>query len=342
MLPSGQLVAVTPRQCADLGAWVAADPQRIEALLRAAALLGSVPDAGVLGSVPAGGDLGSGPSAGGVVTLHVVLSYRDCATDLVPIPGEPCRTEDELRAPSRLADGFGLDLVGPRPHQAEEDVLRRFVAWLRLLPVDPNAPDDLAAFADTVRRAAGLSGLVDGSPPQPGPPADHPDDVGLTFPPGGVTLPAARLPDYYREAFRVWTTEVRPVWQATTRRGEPAAAGPVPGGPDDVLVLARLRVPVAFDAPRGRYVLDPTVDVVVDEQERAAPASVRLLQEWATGAGGGGGPGPAGPQGPAGPHGPAGPQGRPGRGDRPDRRDRPAPRDRPEPRGPPGRPGRPR
>src|SRR5437016_491362 len=81
--PRGELIRVTADQCAYLNDWLAAHRQEI---------------VDRLGSPP--GDL----------TLYLVLCYRSCATDQVPIPGEPCRSEDESMAPSRLADDFVLEL----------------------------------------------------------------------------------------------------------------------------------------------------------------------------------------------------------------------------------------
>ena len=42
------------------------------------------------------------------VGVSVVLCYRECATDIVPVPGEPCRSDEDAMAPSRLADSFEL------------------------------------------------------------------------------------------------------------------------------------------------------------------------------------------------------------------------------------------
>ncbi len=70
--PRGQLMRVTPAQCAYLNDWLIAHQEEV---LRQ------------LGS-PLGGNL----------SLYVVLCYRACPTDMVPIPGEPCR--DEFRVHS--------------------------------------------------------------------------------------------------------------------------------------------------------------------------------------------------------------------------------------------------
>ena len=65
--PNGQLIHVTPGQCANIDKWMAADENRKNMI----AQLGS----------PLSDE----------VTLYAVLSYRYCCTDPVPIPGEPCR-----------------------------------------------------------------------------------------------------------------------------------------------------------------------------------------------------------------------------------------------------------
>src|SRR5437667_7824069 len=102
--PQGQLIRVTLAQCAFLNDWLAANKQAVLDRL--------------------------GSPVGDAVTLYVVLCYRDCPTDQVPIPGEPCRSEDEMMAPSRLKDDFTLELRFTPPDQREEDAVRDFVTWL--------------------------------------------------------------------------------------------------------------------------------------------------------------------------------------------------------------------
>ena len=88
------------------------------------------------------------PSVGdsGGITLHLVLCYADCLTRLVPIPGEPCRSEDELMKPSRIADDYRLELRASPPAQVEEDAVRDFVRWLRanvnVVDASPPPADD--------------------------------------------------------------------------------------------------------------------------------------------------------------------------------------------------------
>ena len=72
----GQHIRVARPQCADLADWLA----RAET---ARAI---------------GREAGASP---GDLTAYIVLRYRECRTDAVPIASGPCRFEDETRAPSR-------------------------------------------------------------------------------------------------------------------------------------------------------------------------------------------------------------------------------------------------
>ena len=101
--PRGQLIRVAPAQCADLNLWLTARREELRQRL------------------------GSAPADRALLRLYVVVCYRDCATDMVPIPGEPCRSQEETVAPSRLADDFKLELRFEPPAQTEEDALRDFV-----------------------------------------------------------------------------------------------------------------------------------------------------------------------------------------------------------------------
>src|ERR1700757_4627524 len=98
--PRGQLIRVAPRQCAVLSDWLN--------------------HAEIKNNIPTGTKL---------LPAYVVLCYRDCPTNDVPILGEPCRTEEESMAPSRIVDDFRLELRLQPPAQREEDAVRDFVAW---------------------------------------------------------------------------------------------------------------------------------------------------------------------------------------------------------------------
>src|SRR3954462_4659854 len=69
--PRGRLIRVATAQCASLNGWLAAHHDE---LLRV---------------------LGSPSNDRASLRLFVVLGYRECPTDMVPIPGVPCRSEEE-------------------------------------------------------------------------------------------------------------------------------------------------------------------------------------------------------------------------------------------------------
>jgi len=91
--PAGRIIQVARAQCADLDQWlsVAANRQAVSVGL-------------------AGG--------GGPASVYVVLCYRECPTDDVPVPGAPCRSEDDTLAASRITETFELQF-SPSPPAAD-------------------------------------------------------------------------------------------------------------------------------------------------------------------------------------------------------------------------------
>jgi hypothetical protein len=256
LTPGGYLVRVPKAQCARLNAWL--DAHRADVLAHA----------------------GSGAESS--ITLYVVLGYRDCPTDAVPIAGEPCRTDDESVAPSRLADDFKLDLRLTPPPQEEEDALRDFVAWLSQIDLtdDPDHRTSLSDFEDLIRRA-----VVE---PSLGSPLARLTDFLAGAPPAGLRILADDACEYLRVAFRIWTTELRPLWRPEWLM---SPGGCVDGlnvapGPEDSLLLATLHVPLIRSEPTpgtARWLVEgapATVDI--DEERRPYLLHLRMLQEWLT------------------------------------------------------------
>lgn len=245
--PSGRLVCVSPSQCAYLNDWLEAHRREVEAL-------GSPPD---------------------TVTLAVVACYRECETDNVPIPGEPCRTDEELMAPSRLAESFTLDLRHAPPAQLEEDAVRDFVAWARAIPITSAPGSGLESFLATLRAAADL----DASPP-----ASPPTLLNflLASPPVGLSIPRGDAATYVDALFRFWVEELRPRLRSAAGAECGCGAGGVRSlDPDsDCLTLAELDVPIAVDGVSGQLVVADTPEVVVEDRTRPTLLHVRLLQEW--------------------------------------------------------------
>jgi hypothetical protein len=220
------------------------------------------------------------PGTSGTVSLYLTLCYADCLTAPVPIPGEPCRSEDELMAPSRVADDFCLELRTEAPPQVEDDALRDFVSWLKenvQVVALGSPPADEAQWLGALRGAVqAWRDAIEASPPML--PPDYLAD--LTTP---VSMPLDQLRDFRQVAFRFWVTELRPMWMA--RRCH------APTDRDqDCLLLARVEVPVEWvgGSPTGAWVVDGSAaSVNLDESTRPFIVHARLLQEWMLLGGGG-------------------------------------------------------
>jgi hypothetical protein len=277
LTPCGRLVCVTPAQCAYINEWLAVHAGEVRDLLTT--------------SPP--GPPGSPPDLG-LLTVWVVLCYRACETDDLPIPGEPCRSEDTLSAPSRIKDDFRLELRLARPRQREEDAIRDVVAWLRRIPVVLGGGSSVEALVEALRLAADavLASPPDSPPAQADSPPSWPYDFVLDEPPPGLAIPADRITEYLRAAFGLWVTELRP----RLRRDLPGCecgcdgAGTCGCGcaghagshlercDDDVVLLARIELALAQELDRDLVVADQ--GWLVDDVERPYVLHTRLLQEW--------------------------------------------------------------
>ena len=243
--PRGQLICVPAAQCAYLKDWVADHSADVTTHV----------------SSPPDSDL----------QLYVVLCYRNCPTDDVPIAGEPCRSEDKLMAPSRLSDDFVLELRLERPNQREEDAVRDFMAWLKqvhISQVDASTPLD--QFLQAIRDAAAVWLASPLSSP--------PGDFMFGSPPGSLVINAADVSEYLRAAFRVWVTELRPRW---IERWHGCAATHIEGdaaGDEDCVLLAQLDVPLLPISP-GTFDI-PNAPIPVNQNDRPFLVHLRMLQEW--------------------------------------------------------------
>jgi hypothetical protein len=263
LTPCGQLICVKPSQCAYLNDWLAANQTQVAQLL--------------------------GAATSGTLALYLTLCYRDCPADLVPIPGAPCRSEDELMAPSRLVDDFSLDLRTTPPDQGEEDLLRQFATWLHGVSFGLGPAISPEAF-ETLMRAE--IKVVKPSPPT------SPAGGGLTLtfgaPLASLNLDAALTGKYYSAAFRVWIELLRPNVHAVCPCGGGCCGGSTDDVPktDECLLLARVAVPVIRSS--NNWVVDDLGTIEVDETQRPMLLHLRMLQELIapaseSGSGGGGG-----------------------------------------------------
>lgn len=237
--PRGKLIHVDSIQCARLNAWLAAN--RLKVIEK-------------VGSPP------------GPVTLYVVLCYRECPVDLRPIPGEPCRDESEMLKPSRLADDYALELTWDPPEQRSVDAMRDFVSWMRGFAIDDGLIDSDAnrkAFESAIRGK-----VFELQSPPLSPPLSPPDYM-LGSPPADVAIPRVALCDYLRTAFRIWVTDLRPLWLGKNQ----AIAGGIPD--EQCVLLAQLDIPLTVD-----YEVADITQIAVIEDQRPYVLPLQLIQEW--------------------------------------------------------------
>jgi hypothetical protein len=246
--PCGQMIRVVPDQCAYLNAWIAAHKEEVIA---------------AVGSPPAMN-----------LPLYVVLSYRESLTDSVPIPGEPGRSEDELIKPSRVSDSFLLELrLAPPPRQPEEDALRDFVRWLGSIDLSNESHTSLSLvdFLKAIRDAVSIASPPAGSPP-------YPDDFMIGSPPSSLHISTLDACEYFRAAFCLWVTEIRPRWHfdVSGSSGGCTSGSTSDMAPnDDCLLLAQLNISLT---PVDLLVTG-VKNVRKDETRRPYVLHLRVLQE---------------------------------------------------------------
>jgi hypothetical protein len=251
--PRGELVRVSLAQCAFLNEWLSGDAQIARLQQR---------------GTPASATTDR-------LDVYVTLCYRSCPTDKVPIPGEPCRTEDESMAPSRQMDDFKLELRWEMPDERDEAAIRDFVDWLARIPiVDGGSSTPLDAFLLEIRKAAFLIGSPPASPP----------DFMYGTPPALLQIEGNDVCRYLRAAFRLWVTELRPKWGASWWGAAPRCSDAMSQDgtlPEECLLLAHLDVPIVRTSlTAAGWQVSSDVDVAIDEEARPFLAPLRLLQEW--------------------------------------------------------------
>lgn len=208
------------------------------------------------------------------LTVYVMLCYRDCATDNVPIPGEPCRSEDDLMKPSRLADDFELRLSFDPPSQHEDEAIRKFVGWMRQVEISDAviSSPKMELFLHAIRDAL----LPLASPPTSSPPAFPEFDLGS--PPVELQIRPEDACEYLTAAFRLWVTELRPKRLGPWLDCGAATTETTGAAPDDCVMLAAISFP--FETSSGETKVTNFDQIEINERHRPFLAHLRLLQEW--------------------------------------------------------------
>ncbi len=247
--PKGQEICVPQLMCVQVNDWLQANLTALKAIF---------------------------PTAPATLNLCVVLCYRECKTDVVPIPGEPCQTQSSPTAPSRILDSFELKLCldadvspplgspsssGSGPgglcefrQDAEGGGVRAFAELLSEIQASATGP--FLTIADIEQLVRDLAQPV-ASPPLASPPAGPPWYV-----------PVSSTSEYMRAAFRTWITEVRPFV------GSASGTGTCCAPPEKCVLLAEVVLSLST-GPSGWS----ATAVTVDDSRRPFLVPTSLLQD---------------------------------------------------------------
>ena len=242
--PSGQLICVGRDQCGSINGWLAGD----EVVEKLTAITG-------------------GTATAATLNLFLTLCYVDCPVADVPIPGEPCRSDENLMAPSRIADDYCLEFRFEAPPMREAQALDVLTAFWTTLDIAAGNPDTDNAFQTALRKSELQLRLALGitDPAAPAPTAADLDPVKLH--------PNATVP-FAAAVKRIWITRLRPMVAAQSCNAQPAQA-------DDCLLLARLTVPIVQVGSHWEVAAAPAgqeTAVTVDERERPLLLAASLTQ----------------------------------------------------------------
>lgn len=242
--PRGDTICVPQSQCADLDGWLEENSGEMETQLDGA--------------------------VSGTAALYVVLCYKECPTDNVPIPGAPCRSKEDILAPSRIADYFDLSITTTPPDQVEEEYVRCFGKFLRHIEISKYAPDPKSKeemVAKVKELFGGMGSLLEC--PFDGEESPSDDDKYYISP--------DNAPEILEAVFRVWVTEIRPV--LLHKAGVCGGVSGSPEAPGSCVLLSQLNVAVKKTGNTWKFDGAVTGGDVIEDR-RPMLLHTRLLQEW--------------------------------------------------------------
>ena len=241
--PSGQVIQVPRTQCAALDQWLASHGEEIAEHI--------------------------GSPAQGSISLYLMLCYRECKTDIVPIPTGPCQSLEESTAPSRIADDFSLSFEFDPPSDIHfQSSIKDLTDLLLNIPVEVDGAMSLDEIKNLVR------GLIPGTPLS-SPPEMMPSSPPLSSPPLSDAIAPENVEDFFNAAFLVWVTEVKPCLLTASN----SAILTVPGDPSDKCVfLAQINFDVM--TADGITRIDPLGELAIDESFRQYLLNTQAMQNY--------------------------------------------------------------
>ena len=225
--PRGRVIQVSQPQCGSLDEWLSVQANR------------------------------DAVGAQGAAQLYVVLCYRECKTNKVPIPGAPCRSEEDTMDYARISETFELQFKTLPPQASEEAAVRAFGDLLARVQVNAGGAGPFVTKDDMVDLVRDLLSTSPIGSPISAPLWLRPEDA--------ETVLSA--------AFRVWITEVRPALPG----GESCATS---AGPEECVLLAQLNFEIDLDWKVAPAPVPGDPALMIDENERPLLLHTRLLQEW--------------------------------------------------------------
>ena len=236
--PGGQLICVGADQCALLNAWL----NREDIAARVAQI-----------------DAPQNPANDAVLKLWLTLCYDSCSVAPVPIPGQPCRSEEDLMAPSRVADDYRLSLGFDPPSLGEADYVRLLAAYAAALP-DPGGAAPVGPALKTLLERVRRQALVLFSPA-----AVESEAADVT----AVQVHPDVRPQVMTALRRLWVSELRPAVVLS-----PCSAGGAEY--DDCVMLGLLTVGVVNDGTQWEVKNSGPGDFDIDLDQSTRPLLMSL------------------------------------------------------------------
>lgn len=228
----GRPVVIPSAQCARVGAWIAAQEKQAAADEAAPPLEAHL-------------------SPSGDVTLYVVAEYGSCFDALVPLPGNPCGSDDEVTAASRVRDSWRLGFRWEPPDMTHWDGVRALADIMLPIELDELSPIE----SDEELLAEHIRALAPGAPAAATPLPAHP------------LLPASDARAAFDRLLTIWITEVRPTLSPNLIHPEG----------DPAILLSAITVvpadPFVVESPAITSYQEP------DDEGRPYLAPTQLIQE---------------------------------------------------------------
>lgn len=147
--PGGDLVCVKSEQCGKVNAWLA----REDIATRVGEIAAEV-----------------NPDTDAHLKVWLTLCYTSCAIAPVPIPGQPCRSEEDLMAPSRIADDYILSLSLTPPAMTEVQAIEMLDVYVASMEAEAAATPTFTIANLRTKIEAHLAAIfVPGAAPVPAP-----------------------------------------------------------------------------------------------------------------------------------------------------------------------------